>query len=132
MPPDDDAFKLSGHAIKQVLDRETFAEGEVIFTEGNYGKSAYILLRGEVAITTKNKAGQEVVLTTVQKGQMFGELALMTDSRRTATATARTACEVLYINQEKLQNKLDSADPFLKFWIQYLCQRLVELSKRAK
>jgi len=132
MSSDDDSFKLGDQAFKKVLDREVFPAGATIFREGEAGKTAYIVMRGEVDILTTNAAGQQIMLTTVKKGQFFGELALMTQAQRTATAVTRTGCEVLFINQDKLEQKLKSADPFLRFWIQYLCGRVIDLSKRAK
>ncbi len=129
---DDEAFKLGDQSFRKVLDREVFAAGAIIFREGEPGKTAYIVMRGEVEIITTNAAGQQIVLTTVKKGQFFGELALMTQAHRTATAITRTGCEVLFISQDKLEQKLKNADPFLRFWIQYLCGRVVDLSKRAK
>jgi len=125
-------FKLSEQSFQKILDREAFPAGATIFREGQMAKTAYIVLRGEVQIVTVNAAGQEVALTTIKKGQFFGELALMSDSQRTATAKTNEGCEVLYIEQDKLKQKLRDADPFLRFWIQYLSQRVIDLSKRAK
>ena len=132
MEPPDQRFKLSDNAFRKVLDREVFASGTVIFKQGQDAARAYILPRGEVEISTVSADGKPIVLTTVKQGQFFGELALMSASQRTATAIARTECEVLYIGQDKLKEKLDAADPFLRYWIQYLSQRVIDLSKRVK
>jgi CRP/FNR family cyclic AMP-dependent transcriptional regulator len=127
----EESFKLSEQSFRKVLDREAFSPGATIFREGQQASRAYILLRGEVEIVTTTAAGQQITLTTVHKGQFFGELALMSDSNRTASAITRTGCEVLYIEQDKLTQKLGDADPFLRYWIQYLSQRVIDLSKRV-
>jgi len=132
MDSSEQSMKLGEQSFRKVLDREVFAPGAVIFSEGQLASKAYILLRGEVEIATTNAEGKHIVLTHVQKGQVFGELALMSKSQRTASAVARTECEVLFIGQDKLEQKLNDADPFLRFWIQYLSQRMIDLSKRIK
>ena len=128
----DQSIKLSEQSFRKVLDREVFPSGAVIFNQGQQASKAYMLMRGEVEIVTTNATGQQIVLTKILKGQIFGELALISASNRSATAIARTECEVLYIAQDKLKQKLDDADPFLRFWIQYLSQRVLDLSKRVK
>jgi CRP/FNR family cyclic AMP-dependent transcriptional regulator len=132
MEPHDDSFKLSEQSFRKVLDREVFPAGAVVFQEGQAAGKAYILLRGENEIVTRNAAGETIVLTKVHKGQFFGELALLMNSTRTASAVARTECEVLYIGRDKLTQKLQEADPFLRYWIQYLSGRVVDLSKRVQ
>lgn len=132
MEPHDDSFKLSEQSFRKVLDREVFPAGALVFHEGQAAGKAYILLRGEIEIVTRNAAGDTIVLTKVQKGQFFGELALLMNSTRTASAVARTECEVLYIGRDKLTQKLQEADPFLRYWIQYLSGRVVDLSKRVQ
>jgi CRP/FNR family cyclic AMP-dependent transcriptional regulator len=121
---------LGSRAFSKILNRRIFQAGDVIFEEGDSARDAYIILRGEVAISTNNK-GENVTLTILKKGQMFGELALMSNSRRTATATAREVCEVAALSQDVLRQKLEAADPLLQFWIGYLADRVIALSKRV-
>ena len=88
-------------------------------------------LRGEVDIVSTNAKRERVVLTTLGKGQLFGDLALMAESRRTASAIARTPCELMALSQDVLKKKLEAADPLLRFWVAYLGERVIALSKRA-
>ena len=124
-------FDLGDRAFTKVLDRRVFAAGEVIFKEGQAARDAYIVLRGEVKIVGKNKAGVEVELNRMQKGQLFGELALMAESKRTASAIAVDACEIMTVSQEILKKKLADSDPMIQFWINFLASRVIELSKRV-
>ena len=124
-------FDLGDRAFSKVLDRRVFAAGEVIFKEGQAARDAYIVLRGEVKIVGKNKAGAEVELNRMQKGQLFGELALMAESKRTASAIAVDACEIMTVSQEILKKKLADSDPMIQFWINFLASRVIELSKRV-
>lgn len=126
-----DRFALGDQAFAKVLERRPFPADAVIFNEGDAAREAFVILRGEVDIVSVNKNKQRIVLTTLGKGQLFGDLALMAESRRTATAVARTPCELIAISQEVLERKLEAADPLLRFWITYLGGRVIALSKRA-
>ena len=61
---------------------------------------------------------------------MFGELALITGSDPTATASTMGGCEVLVLPAANVESKLKKADPFLRYWIEYLMERVVDLSSR--
>ncbi len=124
-------FSLGERGLNKVLDRRPFVKGVLIFEEGQHARDAFVILRGEVEIVSRNKAGQTVVLTTLSKGKMFGELALMADSKRTASARAGEDCEVLVISQDVFKKKLEDADPLLQFWINQLADRVIDLSKRV-
>lgn len=114
--------------VKQVLDRKVFAPGTTIFAEGERGTQAYILLRGDVGIYSQFGTPAQRLLTTMKAGQMFGELALMADETRTATAHSAHGCELMSISQDNLEKKLRDADPFLRYWIEYLSKRVIDLS----
>lgn len=120
--------EYSVKAVTQVLDRKVFAAGKKIFMEGEPGNIAYILLRGDVTIKTGLNTPNERELTKVKPGQMFGELALMAAAYRTASAVTENGCELLTVSQEKLKKKLADADPFVRYWIEYLSQRVIDLS----
>jgi CRP-like cAMP-binding protein len=124
-------FSLGDRGLNKVLERRAFAKGVLIFEEGHNAREAFVILRGEVEIVARGKSGQLVVLTTLNKGQLFGELALLADSRRTASARAGDDCEILVISQDVLKKKLAVADPLLQFWIGHLADRIFDLSKRV-
>jgi CRP/FNR family transcriptional regulator, cyclic AMP receptor protein len=73
----------------------TFAAGEVIFAEGDKGDNMYVLRSGEVEV---ERDGQ--VAETLAPGGIFGEMALIDGSPRSATARAKTACELAPINEK--------------------------------
>jgi CRP-like cAMP-binding protein len=117
----------------KTYDRLKFAAGSAIFKTGERGQAAYVVLQGEVEITAPNAKGETVTFTTVKRGEMFGELALMqSDAKRTATAITPNGCEVMTIGRDKFIDKMDSADPFLRYWVKYLSERVVDLSKRVQ
>jgi CRP-like cAMP-binding protein len=123
---------LSVSTFKKVLERRVVTPGATIFHEGDQARSAFIVTRGAVQIFTTNQTGKEILLTEVKEGGLFGELALMTpDATRSATARSTEGCELLVVSSDKLRERLDAADPILRYWIKYLAERVLDLSKRA-
>jgi len=117
----------------KTFERKKFAAGEAVFKTGERGQNAYVVLQGEVEITGPNAKGEMVTFTTVKRGEMFGEIALMqADAKRTATAVTKKGCEVMTIGRDKLVEKIDGSDPFIRYWIKYLSERVVDLSKRVQ
>ena len=106
------------------------APGTVVFREGDVPDYAYVLLSGEVEISTE-RDGERVVLTKIPSNEMFGELALLEDTPRSATATTIGGCEVMAINKARFLKKLEALDPFTRYWVVYLAERIKDLSKRA-
>ena len=59
---------------------------------------------------------------------MFGVHALMAGAQRAASALTTHGCELLAVSEAKLKQKLDEADPFLRYWVDYLSKRVIDLS----
>ena len=74
----------------------TFKAGEVIFKDGEAGDAMYAVVTGEVEI----RKGAHVY-ETVTAGGVFGELALIDDSPRSAEAVARTDCRVAPVGRQR-------------------------------
>ncbi|MCW8914539.1 MAG: Crp/Fnr family transcriptional regulator [Magnetovibrio sp.] len=114
---------------KKVLNRKAIPVNSVIFREDDLASCAYLLKSGAVDITTE-KDGKRVLLNTIVPNQLFGELALIDGSRRSATATATMPCEVIIVSQEDIERKMNDLDDFMKYWLEYLTERVRDLSKR--
>jgi CRP/FNR family transcriptional regulator, cyclic AMP receptor protein len=120
--------QASVQSVRKDLKRRTFAAGATIFAEGETGAVAYILLRGDVTIFIGFGTPHKRTVTTLKPGQMFGVHALMAGASRAATAVTAQGCEMLAVSEAKLKQKLDEADPFLRYWVDYLSQRVIDLS----
>jgi NTE family protein len=82
--------KLPEHILLEIethLISKTMEEGELVFSEGDNGSNLYLIFEGQVKITIENKQGDEIQLAILKNGDYFGEMALLTDTCRTATAT---------------------------------------------
>jgi CRP/FNR family cyclic AMP-dependent transcriptional regulator len=118
----------SVQAVWQGFDRRTFPAGATVFAEGDTGTVAYILLRGDVTLLTGRQTGNQRVLADLEPGQMFGMHALLAGARRSASAFTAQGCEVMAVSEEKLKQKLKEADPFVRYWVDYLSKRIIDLS----
>lgn len=76
-------------------EQHVFLPGQVIFREGDNGDTMYIIADGEVNISVN-----DCVLEVLKAGDIFGEMTLIEERPRTATATARSACSLTPVTRE--------------------------------
>ncbi len=89
-------------ALAHVVDELTIPAGHTLFQAGDPGDSLFIVREGNIELFIKDTAGQKIVLTVAECGDMFGELAMLDSGPRTATAIALTESEVLVLDREDL------------------------------
>ena len=88
--------------LAEVIDSKRLQAGDVLFHAGVPGESLFIVKSGDVELFIKDTAGQKIVLTIAQAGEVFGELALLDRGPRTATAVAVSEAELLELDREDL------------------------------
>jgi CRP-like cAMP-binding protein len=93
--------------VEGLLHRREFITGEVIFDEGEVGQAVYLLLEGEVLIC-RQAHPDDGFLARLGAGEFFGELALLTDSVRTAQVRADTNCRLAVLSREDFAGLMDS------------------------
>lgn len=100
-------------------------EGTVIFQEGEYGDSMYIIYQGEIKIYKAN-----TTLAILKEKEVFGELSLLDAESRSASAKAHTDCYIFKIDQEPFFELLDSRPEIARGFIKMLCKRLRILNEK--
>jgi len=100
------------------------AAGQVIFRENDPGDKMYIILEGVVEILKEAQGGSSKVLTSVGKGEFFGEMALIDDRPRSATAIASVPCKLLVMSDDLLDSYIAGNPEFASKMIRNLAQRL--------
>jgi len=99
-------FKTSSGGKDPVKDSsQIFAAGDTIFTQGDLGTDMFIIQEGEVNIV-KHIAGESHILSTLEKGDFFGEMAVLESVPRTADAVALTDVRVVVINGARFDEML--------------------------
>lgn len=102
-----------GQAAKRFIERKVYYAGDRIFKEGEPGDRAYIVEKGMIEIY-KNVASGEVVLGTIKKGGLFGEMALIDNAPRMAAARAVQQTTLVVITRDTFEDKIRKADPFMR------------------
>ncbi|MBI3931856.1 MAG: cyclic nucleotide-binding domain-containing protein [Acidobacteria bacterium] len=89
-------------AVVQRLRLRTFLPGDVVVTEGEPGRSLFILASGRAKVFVRNPAGRNFEVGQLRGGEFFGEISALSGRPRTATVTAADTCEALELGKEAL------------------------------
>jgi len=98
---------------------ENFTKGMVFFSENQNSDRMYLVEEGQVALTRLGKA-----IDVVKSGEIFGEMAAISQLPRSATATARTACRVVSLDGMQLQRAIQKNPEFALMLMNILINRL--------
>jgi CRP/FNR family cyclic AMP-dependent transcriptional regulator len=102
-----DLSKKEIKAVERILHRRSYKADEILFKEGDPGVGMYIIEQGQINITL----GEEnKLLAVLSNGEFFGEIALLSETPRTATAKAQSNCSILGFFQSDLFGLLET-DP---------------------
>jgi CRP-like cAMP-binding protein len=96
------------HFLASLSQEERFLGGEVMFREGDPGDKMYVVLEGRVMISKRIPGAGEEALAFLERGDYFGEMALIDDEERSASATAHDdGALVLSIPREVVEGLLN-------------------------
>src|SRR5579885_3820382 len=93
--------------------RIELSPGEVLFREGDAPTTAFLIESGSLRITAQ-RDGVPMVLSDLGPGALVGEMAVLDDSPRSATATALEACVLTPIDRAQFAERLQNADPVVR------------------
>jgi CRP-like cAMP-binding protein/Fe-S-cluster-containing hydrogenase component 2 len=95
-------------ALVKKAKMKNFKKGEALFAEGDVGDALYVIRKGSVKISRRNRAGVDVAQTYIAAGNYVGEISLLSerDEPRTATVSAAVACETIIIEKSDFQELL--------------------------
>ena len=88
--------------LAERVETVTFTEGAVIFNVGDPGDSLYVVTSGEVQLSVKTKTGEEMFLESPGPGEFFGEISLLDEGPRTATARAKSDVVAIEVDRGDL------------------------------
>lgn len=95
--------KAELRALASSADELDLREGTVITREGRPGREFFVLVSGTARVTKDGKA-----IAELGAGDWFGEIALLTDTPRTATITATSPVDVLVITDRRFRNVVET------------------------
>lgn len=97
--------------------------GEIIFNIGDYGDCAYLIEEGKVDIYIQ-KDGKEYKVNSCGPGDIFGEMAIIDNLPRSATAKANIDTVLSVVTQDQLNQRIDSLDPVVRLLVSVLIKRI--------
>ncbi len=112
-------FRQSDNAL-------TFRAGDVIFNEGDIGREMFVVRKGRVELRIGN-----LQLDVVEADETFGELALIDQQTRSATATALTDCEVVPVDSQRFLFLVQQTPNFALLMLKILASRLRRMDSAA-
>ncbi|KAH8682007.1 cyclic nucleotide-binding domain-containing protein [Xylariales sp. PMI_506] len=116
-------------AIGKHLRPQVHSAHDHVLREGDEAKAMYWLVRGVVAVTSRDG---EAVYAELKPGSFFGEIGVLMDVPRTATILARTKCLLLVLKKEDLQQELPKFPDMEKAIRQEAHERLTILNKKRQ
>jgi len=111
--------------------RQKYRKSEVIFEEGTSGSEMYLIHSGKVLLSVRQKEAGETPLVVLNPGAFFGEMALVDDSRRSATASAvEDDTELIVMDRARFLFMVRQQPEFALSLMHTLCRRLRDMDKR--
>lgn len=118
-----------GTPLPQFL--QSYRKSEVIFEEGSIGSEMYLIHSGRVQLSIRQGETQQIPLLVLNPGDFFGEMALVDDSPRSATASAvEDNTELVVIDRARFLFMVRQQPEFALSLMHTLCQRLRDMDRR--
>src|SRR5271156_4316601 len=115
--------------IGLLLKPQMNSTNDYIITEGDDAKAMYWVVRGAVAVTSRDG---EATYAELKSGSFFGEIGILMDVPRTATIIARTKCLLVVLKKEDLRAELPKFPEMERAIMEEAQERLTILNKKRK
>jgi len=112
-----------GVKIRNAMETVQLDDGEILFNRGDPGDAFYVIDAGQIRIFTFDEAGRELTLNTLEAGEAFGELALVDDSPRSASASAAGPAALRRLSQENFLASVHTSPTLSQIVTRLLSQR---------
>ena len=110
--------------LQRIARERQLTAGEVLFHRGDRFDGIYLLQRGLILISGVNRQGNEALLTVLEAGAMFGEIALFDGEPRTHDAIAAQDCQLLQFPALALQQLLKQQPGYWQWLGQLLTAKM--------
>ncbi|MFN3605221.1 MAG: cyclic nucleotide-binding domain-containing protein [Leptonema sp. (in: bacteria)] len=104
----------------------TYKKGEVIFRQGDHGKQFYLIKKGKVGFYRELEDGESIKISENSTGDIFGEMALVSDSLRSATAICLDDCTLAVAHKDHLEALIQANPEF----VMDLIKNLIKIIQR--
>jgi CRP/FNR family transcriptional regulator, cyclic AMP receptor protein len=109
-----------------------YAARETVVSQGDDSGDLFAVLSGRLKVTWNDAEGGEVLLSILEGGDVFGEIALLDDQPRSATVTAMETCELLVVERRGFRALLTSVPNLAMNLLRVMSRRVRDLSDRTQ
>jgi len=109
--------------VAMMGESQAYRAKERLFEKGDEGDAAFIIIDGEVEVLVPAEGGEQSV-ATLGKGEIFGELAVISDQTRSTAIAARCELEVLRLDRNVVLNLMREFPDISLEMVRILAQRL--------
>jgi len=95
-------------ALTKMVHNKIYLKGEYIFCDGDPGSGFFVVIDGNVQVVRKLNSGKEMILADFKKNDFFGELALLDEGTRNASAIAIEDSNIAVIFKQDLESFIDA------------------------
>jgi CRP/FNR family cyclic AMP-dependent transcriptional regulator len=110
------------------IHRSHYATNEFIFRKNDEGGSLMVVVSGRVKIISVSRSGAEVLLNIIERGEVFGEMALLDGKPRSADAVAASETELISLHRRDYLPILNRSPEAVDQMMSILCKRIRQTS----
>ena len=110
------------------MKKQTYKKGEAIFKIGDSSRAIFLLVSGRVGLFFPTDP--KTPYMQIGKMETFGEMGLIENELRNATARCHDDCEILHIERDDFESRVNKSDPLLNALIRSLSARLRDANKK--
>lgn len=112
------------------VSRRHCSAGQILFKAGDPGSTYYIIQEGDVTISVPGPTGQAITLALLGPGDAFGELALLDEAPRSATATVTRDAQLLALQRSDFMDVIEHEPAALAAFLANLAQIVRNMNQR--
>jgi CRP-like cAMP-binding protein len=113
-----------GDSLRGAMQTAHLSDGQILFRRGEPGDAFYIIDSGQIRIFTLDEEGSELTLNTLGAGEAFGELSLVDEQPRSASAAALGSATLRCLRREDFLARLHTSPLLTDIVVRLLSQRM--------
>jgi len=118
--------------VVQIAQKRRYEGRRVIVRQGDADGDLYAVLRGHLKVSACDRHGHEIVMSLMQTGDVFGEIAFLDGGARSATVTSLDSCELLVIRRADFLLLLRRVPTISMALLNVMAKRIRRLSESAQ
>jgi CRP/FNR family transcriptional regulator, cyclic AMP receptor protein len=118
--------------VMQIAQKRRYEGRRVIVRQGDADGDLYAVLRGHLKVTACDRHGHEIVMSLMQPGDVFGEIAFLDGGARSATVSSLDSCELLVIRRADFLLLLRRVPTISMALLNVMAKRIRRLSESAQ